>query len=324
VLTQPATTQPAVEAPTQTRSPVSVVVPTRDRPELLDGCLATVTAALGADDELIVVDSAARDPAVRDVAERHCVTYVRCDVPGASIARNTGWRHARHDLVAYVDDDARVAPDWADAIAARFFEDPGLAFLTGRIDVPDDEQADRPVAVITDAQAQELDVRTRGALGQSANMAIRRSVLEQVGGFDEAMGPGSPRGAIAEDVDLYDRILCAGLRGRYDPSVQAWHRQWRDRRTLLRLDWHYGLGAGFRVAKLLRIDRRRAWTVARNVVWDWSLKGVVPALLQGYEYGAAYRLVRVAGAVVGLAVALTLPVRDGHYVDRRMTWAPAR
>ena len=155
-------------------------------------------------------------------------------------------------------------------------------------------------------------------------MAIRRSVLEQVGGFDEAMGPGSPRGAIAEDVDLYDRILCAGLRGRYDPSVQAWHRQWRDRRTLLRLDWHYGLGAGFRVAKLLRIDRRRAWTVARNVVWDWSLKGVVPALLQGYEYGAAYRLVRVAGAVVGLAVALTLPVRDGHYVDRRMTWAPAR
>jgi glycosyltransferase involved in cell wall biosynthesis len=309
---------------TQTRQPLSVVVPTRDRPELLDGCLASLSAALDPRDELIVVDSASRDPEVREVVLRHRAVYVRCDIPGASVARNAGWRRARHDLIAFADDDARVSPDWADTIAALFAGDPSLAFVTGRIDVPDDEAADRPVAVITEEAAREFDVNTRGPLGQSANMAIRRGALERLGGFDEAMGPGSARGAIAEDVDLYDRALCVGLRGRYDPSVRAWHRQWRDRRALLKLDWHYGLGAGFRVAKLVRLERRRAWVVAGNVMWDWSLKGVVPALRQGYEYGAAYRLIRMGGAIVGFVEALTLPVRDGHYVDRRRPWAPRR
>ena len=299
------------------RPPVSVVVPTRNRPALLDACLASLTAALEDGDELIVADSASTDPDVAAVAARYGARLVRCDRPGASVARNAGWRAASHELVAFVDDDVRVPAGWPARMAAAFAADPDLAFLTGRVELPEDQRGvARPVAITDDDRPVLIDTAAGGTVGQSANMAARRSALERVSGFDEQLGPGGPRGAVAEDVDLYDRLLAAGCRGRYEPAVEAWHVQWRDRSALLRVDWHYGLGAGFRVAKLLRIDRRRAGPVARQAFWGWGLGAVLAALRQRYASGVAYGLVRLAGMVVGLGRGLRTPVRDGHFVGR--------
>ena len=300
------------------RASISVVVPTRDRPALLDECLSTLVGVLGPDDELLVADSASTDPGVAAVAERHGARLVRCDRPGASVARNAGWRAARHELVAFVDDDVRVTGDWPADVAAAFAADPELGFLTGRVEVPPDQAGtSRPVAITDDDEPVAIDTAKGGTVGQSANMAARRSALERVGGFDEQLGPGGPRGAVSEDVDLYDRLLAAGFRGRYEPSVRAWHVQWRARAALLRVDWHYGLGAGFRVAKLLRTDRRRAGPVANQSFWRWGLHSVWAALRQRYASGVLYATVRLAGMVVGLVQGIVTPIRDGHFVARR-------
>ena len=57
-------------------APVSVVLPTRDRPAMLERCLAGLAAALGPDDQLVVVDSASTDPAVGQVARDRAATVL--------------------------------------------------------------------------------------------------------------------------------------------------------------------------------------------------------------------------------------------------------
>lgn len=296
------------------RPPVSVVVPTRDRPELLARCLESVGAALRPDDDLVVVDSASADPQVAVTAAAAGARVIRCDRPGVDRARNAGWRAAVHDAVLFVDDDVVVDRAWADALAEALAD---AAFVTGRIDVPSHQAGTaRPVAIKDDDEPAVLDATTTGTLGHSASLAIWRAALERVGGFDESLGAGA-RFQSAPEVDLFDRLFAAGLAGRYEPRARAWHEQWRTPREKVHLDWRYGLGTGARVVKLLHSDRRRALTVARDAAWDRGVRRAVDDLRHGYRLGAATALARTAGVVVGAVRAAPVRVRDGHFVERR-------
>jgi glycosyltransferase involved in cell wall biosynthesis len=292
---------------------VSVVLPTRDRPELLERCLASIATALRPPDEVIVVDSASRDTRVARVAARAGARVLRCDRPGVDRARNAGWRAASHDAVLFVDDDVTVDRGWADALAGAL---DAAAFVTGRISVPDDQlDTARPVAIKDDDEPAVLDASTSGTLGHSASLAVWRAVLESVGGFDESLGAGA-RFQSAPEVDLFDRLFAAGFKGRYEPSARAWHEQWRTPRDKVHLDWRYGVGTGARVVKLLRTDRRRAAAVARDAAWDRGVRRAATDLRRGYRLGAATALARTAGVVVGVVRAAPVPVRGGHFVER--------
>src|SRR3954451_19623068 len=105
------------------RPPISVVVPTRDRPDALARCLEVVSAQLREDDELLVVDSDSTDGETASVASAAGARVVRADRPGSSLARNSGWRSARHDLVAFTDDDVHVLRGCLDAIASGLVRD---------------------------------------------------------------------------------------------------------------------------------------------------------------------------------------------------------
>jgi GT2 family glycosyltransferase len=292
------------------------VVPTRDRPEQLEGCLRSLRSTLGGQDELLVVDSASTSSAVAAVAASHGATVLREERPGASRARNRGWRAAGHDLIAFVDDDVRVEPGWADAVVRAFTSFPQIAFVTGRLDLPPGlDWTDVPIAVIDRDGAALLDASTADLIGHSANLAVRRPALEAVDGFDERLGAGADLRA-AEDNDLWDRVFRTGRIGRYEPAAVGWHEQWRSRRALVPLNWSYGYGSGARIAKLLREDRPRARAAARLAFWDWGLADA-PRWLPRHRLAAVLGLVRTAGAAAGLARALPIPVRDGHFAARR-------
>jgi glycosyltransferase involved in cell wall biosynthesis len=272
------------------REALSVVVPTRDRPQHLTRCLAALRAELGPEDELLVVDSASAVPVVG---------ALRCDTPGASLARNTGWRAARHGLVAFVDDDVEVLPGWADALVQALGHADWVAGADG---VPAAlEDRERPVAVTTLTAPVRLTTSSRGTLGASANLGVRRSALAAVGGFDERLGPGTWTRA-AEDLDLLDRMLAAGHEGWFAPEARAVHDQWRGRRALLRLDHGYGIGLGARLVLLLRRGQRgRARTVARDAGWSGTVVTGFGDLRRRYEFGVLLALVRLAGVLRGLA-----------------------
>ena len=171
----------------------------------------------------------------------------------------------------------------------------GVDAVCGRVAVPPAQQGiERPVAVTADVPAQLLSLEAP-LRGVSANLAVRRTALEAVGGFDERLGPGTWSHA-GEDLELQDRLLRAGLAVRYDPSVLAFHDQWRSRRELLRLDYGYGIGAGARAARLGGALGR---AVLREALWDNGIRPAAGDLRKGYQFGVLTGLVRAAGTCVG-------------------------
>jgi glycosyltransferase involved in cell wall biosynthesis len=298
------------------RPPLSVVVPTSGRPELLDGALTSLRASLSDADELVVVESGSAEPEpVWDVARRHGATLLVADAPGVSKARNLGWQQARHDHIAFVDDDIRVQPGWADALATALAAHPQAAFVSGRIDVPEG-QGTLALTVKTDAEVQEFDHRSGGVIGHSANLGLHRAVLAAVGGFDETMGPGS-RWPAGEDPDLLDRVLATGAHGWYAPDAAAHHEHWRRVRQYVVLQHRYGIGSGARLAKLIRTDRVRFRVVLVDDLWRWGFASVGRELAKRDWLRAAGSVLRVVGMLRGFVAAGFVPVRDGHFRARR-------
>lgn len=299
-------------SPTQ-RGPLTVVVPTRDRPEMLRRCLDSVRAALRPGDQLIVVDSASRDRVqVAAVATAAGATVLRCDRPGVNRARNAGWRQGTHELVLFTDDDVVVDAAWADAFADACRAHPDVAFVTGWIGVPPGQDPGLQVAVKDDSQPAVLDRDSRGILGHSASLAVRRSVLERVGGFDEALGAGG-KFRSAPELDLFDRIFATGAVGRFEPTARAWHDQWRGSEELVRLHWSYGFGTGARLAKLARTDRPRMRQVAVQALGEWGVADLATQLVNRRWRSVVASIVRMAGYLSGFLRARQVPVRDGHF-----------
>ena len=120
---------------------------------------------------------------------------------GPAAARNLGWRRASAEWVAFLDDDVVPSPTWL-ADLARDLEGlgPEVAASQGRVRVPM-PPGRRP----TDWERNVRGLET--ARWATADMAYRRSVLEEVGGFDERF----PR-AYREDADLGLRVVRAGHR----------------------------------------------------------------------------------------------------------------
>jgi glycosyltransferase involved in cell wall biosynthesis len=280
-----------------------VVVPTKDRADKLDRCLDALCRDVGADDEVIVVDSASSDDATRRVAERHGVRYVRADRAGTSRARNLGWRAARHNYIAFVDDDILVTPGWAAAMASTLSV-PDVAFVTGRIDrPPDHDDSVDAVSLLPDPDPRPLDRDTRGLFGMSANAGVHREALDVINGFDTRLGPATWFGG-GEDNDFFDRLVRAGFRGRYDPDVLVWHEQWRTGRAYLNVQWAYGKGMGARFAKAVLRDRRRAMAMLPEVTRIGGVRTAASDVRSGNRRSwgppIAWRLGALVGFLVGL------------------------
>jgi len=291
---------------------VTIVVPTRDRPEQLATCLASIRGALRPGDELIVVDSAStRADEVAAVVAAAGAELVRCDRPGVGRARNAGWRSGHMEIVLFTDDDVVVDAGWRDALTAAVASDPGAGFVTGRIMPPAGEQPSRDVAIKRDDTAAAYDATSVGNLGHGASLATRRTVLERLDGWDESMGIGGRFGAAPEH-DFFDRCFGLGLTGRFEPAALAWHSQWRGPRRLLLLDARYGYGSGARIAKLLRTDRRRARLVRADNL-RWNRRELVRELRARQLYPALGSLLQLLAMPLGLVRAIVVPLDGGHF-----------
>jgi len=127
--------------------PISVVVPTYNRAELLPRTLASVVAAMAGDDEIIVVDDGSTDDTAdvlgaANTPWRGRVRYLPLKNGGAGRARNAGIAAARHDLIAFADSDDEWLPHRlalqrqpleSDRALAFCFSDFGQLLEDGRI-----------------------------------------------------------------------------------------------------------------------------------------------------------------------------------------------
>ncbi|MEV3983845.1 glycosyltransferase [Nonomuraea sp. NPDC049758] len=173
---------------------ITVVIPTIGRATLRE-----TLAAVGRTVPVIVVDDRRAAAAALELPDH--VRVVRSGGRGPAAARNAGWRAAGTPWVVFLDDDVIPAPGWAEALWKDLVDLPDdVGGSQGRIEVP--RPSDRRP---TDAERHTLGLSD--ALWVTADMAYRRSVLEQTGGFDERF----PR-AYREDADIALRVTRAGHR----------------------------------------------------------------------------------------------------------------
>ncbi|HEX8104726.1 MAG TPA: glycosyltransferase [Solirubrobacteraceae bacterium] len=190
---------------------VSVVVPAHGRPERLQALLRALREQ-GADELIVVLDGADRTLERILATERRGLPLrvQRHPEPrGPAAARNTGWRAARHPLIAFTDDDCEPAPGWLAALREAASPD---AVVQGRV-VPHPQEREK-----LGPFARTLVVEAAGPWFQTANIRYPRALLEQLGGFDE--GYRHPAG---EDTDLGWRAYEAGAPVAFAPDAVVWH-----------------------------------------------------------------------------------------------------
>jgi GT2 family glycosyltransferase len=244
--------------------PATVAICTRERPDDLARALRAVAALDPAPAEVLVVDNAPSTPRTFEVVRSFpSYRYVREDRRGLDAARNRALAEAGSPVVAFTDDDAAPEPGWLGALLEAF-ADPRVMCATGLT---------LPLELETDAQEwfERLSPFGRGferrifdgtrddpvavaRAGAGANMALRRSVLEQVGPFDEALDAGTETRS-GGDHEMFGRILAAGLRIVYEPRAVSWHRHRRTWEELREAIHGYGVGVYAMWTRRLIVDR---------------------------------------------------------------------
>ena len=224
-------------------APVSVVIPTVGRPELLSECLRSLERCDPRPAEVIVVDQSG-DRSLDEVVERFPglgSRLVPLEVRNVAKARNLGLERAGEEVVLFTDDDCTVAPSWVGAASRLMREDPDR-MVTGRVlgqgvDVPSLREGDRRHDYTGERRCEVL---------YTGNMAAGRSALVDFGGFDDRFA------GAAEDLDLCYRWLRAGRRLWFEPELVVWHHGWRRPEELAELYRRYWQEQAAFYAKHLR------------------------------------------------------------------------
>jgi len=210
---------------------VTIIVPVWNRRELLQGLLCGLRAQTQAAAEVLVVDDGSRDGSA-ELAESMGARAIRMGVHGGfAKAVNRGIRESRTPLVAIVNNDVELAPDWLEKLLAGL--ELGVWFATGRILQAGDHG--RGIARI-DAT---YDALCRGGTSWRVGHAcpdgppfrearaiwsapftaalFRAELFDRVGLLDERFE------SYLEDVDFGLGCALAGCAGRYVPDAVAWH-----------------------------------------------------------------------------------------------------
>lgn len=211
---------------------MSVIVASYRRPDQLVECLDGLAAQIRAPAEVIVVAHISDRPNAAYVDERAAVWAelrgVIVEQTGTVAAYNTGLGAARHELVAFIDDDAVPEPDWIERLVAIFAQDQGIAAVGGR-DVIEGHVLEPGSADVGRLQwfGRMIGNHHRGVgvqrdvdILKGVNMAFRRAeVIEH--GFDRRL-----RGRFTQmnsELSICLPLRRRGLRIVYDPSIVVRH-----------------------------------------------------------------------------------------------------
>ena len=326
---------PRLPAPESPPDGVVVVIPVHDD---ADGLAATLAALAGGPPVVVVDDASADTGAIRVRVNEVGSTYAttssgtrpetvllhRRSRGGPAAARNDGWRAAEAPFIAFVDANCEPEPGWLDALLPHF-ADPHVAAVAPRILPPSDTEgggaldAYEAVASPLDLGARQAAVRpgSRVPYVPTAALVVRRTALEELGGFDEALSVG-------EDVDFAWRLVAAGWSVRYEPGVIVRHPIRPGWSSWLKQRYRYGTSAA-------PLARRHGWAVAPAVMSPWTAgawglvavgQPLLGAMTAGYSIAALSRRVPQGEA---LRLAGLGHLQGGMALTRalRRAWAPA-
>ena len=220
---------------------ISVVVPARNSADTIGVCIRSLEEHIPAGKyEIIVVDNDSTDNTGQE-ASRHDVTVVSATGVYVSQVRNVGAEQARGDLLAFIDSDCTITPEWYRSAVELLDRDPGTGVVGSRHVIPENPawvEAVWAEAHHSDRAGEPREV----AYIPAGNLLIPRKVFQEVGGFDPTLETG-------EDPDLCNRIGSAGYRIVEWDRIRCVHlgEPKTLRQVFLREKWH-GRGVRLRYA----------------------------------------------------------------------------
>ncbi len=219
------------------RPDISVVVCTYNRAALLRRALLSLFAQKTEKRsyEIIVIDNNSADDTPTTVEALKAespvnLCYFRETRQGNAYARNAGVEQAKASIIAFLDDDCIADENWLSNIKSTFDRDPELAFVGGRVlpvwesDPPSWLSTSHwaPLALL-DYGTEERKISGQTPLGLlTANIAVRKEVFDQLGGFLPSLQRVKGSIGSMEDHEFLLRICRAGKRGLYIPDLITW------------------------------------------------------------------------------------------------------
>ncbi len=218
---------------------VSVVLLTKNSAATVRKSLESVFKQTRKPDETVVVDGCSTDGTL-NILKQYPVRLVSEQGLGFGHARNLGVKESRGDIVFFIDSDCYAEPQWIEKILPHF-TDPNIAGVTGQTRL---WNTDCDVARFLACVGNRMEMPTHHAyveIAPTMNLALRREVILEVGGFDETLHRG-------EDTELTYKVS-QQYKILYEPEAVIWFRGSPNLRIATRKCIHHFTGVGQLFAK---------------------------------------------------------------------------
>ncbi len=221
---------------------LSLVVASVERTVELQHLLKAFSAQTFRDFEVIIVDQNADDrllPIVAHYSSCFPVRHIRSAICNCSHARNIGLQSAVGEIVGFPDDDCMYQEDTMGRVVHSFEMHPEWIVLSGNAISPVGQRINGR----WNAESCRIDEKTVWTTVMGFTVWMRTDAAREVGGFDTAIGPGTPWGS-SEEPDLVLRLLAKGYYGYYDASLGVLHPDKTMSAQAIARAFLYGAGMG--------------------------------------------------------------------------------
>lgn len=200
---------------------ISVVLATKgNKLALLERCIKSLQNQTFQEFEIVLVYSIFPKQ-LRELFETCDIITLKENSSTLGAARNLGVRHAKGELVVFIDDDCEAPENWLGRICSAFQRYPSLFCLGGPHFTPPEEREENPLRFVEgsfmEARMQRICL-DRSAVGKIAgcNVAYRKVIFDKIGYLNGTMKSG-------EDWEFHIRLAENGYQLRFDPEISVWH-----------------------------------------------------------------------------------------------------
>lgn len=280
-----------------------------------DSVVETVRSILRPDSpclELLIIDQSDDDrteAALEPFREDARLRYIRTTTKGKGVALNLGVEEAQGDIIAITDDDCKVDESWPVGLVEVFRAHPQVGVVYGNVLAVeyDREKGYIPAYLVRGETLCRNIWHKLKARGIGANMAVRRTLVLEVGGFDPELGPGGKFFACV-DGDMTVRCLLEGHYVYETPHSTVYHygfRTWEQSRKLTH-NAFYGIGAAY--IKPLRCGR---WDVIPLLLYEFLRYALWPSLAATFTFQRPTNWQRVFSLLRGVSHGWRTPMDCG-------------
>jgi len=242
-------------------SEIAAIICTHNRAEYLGAAIDSLLTQNFHDFQIIIVDNASTDNTKEIVKTRlpnPKLKYIYEPVLGLSVARNTGAQATSTPILAYLDDDAEASPQWLQVLVSAYQNNPKLAIAGGQVTLIWPEGITPPNWISQelsgclgyyDLGENPLYINNPGLTPRGLNYSIRRTFLEQVGGFDISLGRIGKKLLSNEELYMTELALEQGWQVAYLPEAKVAHHVAPERISpawFLRRSWWQGVSECYR------------------------------------------------------------------------------